>query len=294
MNAVGAGAVDWIDGTDPQMNDPLVEHFTFDTPVGAANQCGHAIYSDFHVTNSATTPKDVFPSECDATPLTAQEKVLEFMIWDLASCVGPPAQPTCTKITCQQQNITCGPAGDGCGGQLDCGPCAAPQTCGGGGVPGQCGAPVGSNCNAQTCQQQNINCGPAGDGCGNELMCGLCPSPQTCGGGGVPGQCGYPDGGSCAPSTCSQQNITCGPTGDGCGNLLQCGTCTPPDTCGGGGVPGQCGSITGSCTPTTCLAQGLECGIAGDGCGNVLNCGMCAAPDTCGTGDQAGKCVGTR
>jgi hypothetical protein len=39
------------------------------------------------------------------------------------------------------------------------------------------------------------------------------------------------------------QDIECGPAGDGCGGLIDCGPCIPPDTCGGGGIPGHCGSI---------------------------------------------------
>jgi hypothetical protein len=42
------------------------------------------------------------------------------------------------------------------------------------------------------------------------------------------------------------QGIACGPAGDGCGNEIQCGTCTSPDTCGGGGTAGQCGQPAGS------------------------------------------------
>jgi hypothetical protein len=33
-------------------------------------------------------------------------------------------------------------AGDGCGNTIDCGSCAAPMTCGGGGLPGVCGLPI--------------------------------------------------------------------------------------------------------------------------------------------------------
>jgi hypothetical protein len=112
------------------------------------------------------------------------------MIWDLASCVPPPPKPLCTPITCQQQNIGCGPAGDGCGGLLQCGPCNPPQTCGGGGVNGQCGYPEAGKCVPNTCQSLGLNCGPAGDGCGGLLQCGTCVFPDTCGGGGVAGVCG--------------------------------------------------------------------------------------------------------
>jgi hypothetical protein len=291
-NGVTGGSVDWIDGTDPDKNTSMVEHFTFNTPVAATSQCGHAIFSDFHVTNSGGSNGQTFPAECD-TAFAPQEKILEYMIWDLSSCVPPPPAPSCRPLSCSQQSIGCGPAGDGCGNPLNCGPCAPPLTCGGGGVPGQCGAPDGGSCQPVSCTQQNIACGPAGDGCGNAVDCGPCTPPLTCGGGGVPGQCGAPDGGSCQPLTCPQQNISCGPAGDGCGGALDCGACTPPLTCGGGGVPGQCGAVeAGSCTPRTCQSQNVNCGPAGDGCGNLLLCGMCAAPQTCGGGGIPGQCGG--
>ncbi len=296
VDAVQGASVDWIDGTDPGDQSNMLLHYTFNTPVGAPSQCGHVIYSDFHVNDTKTSPATTFPAECSNKPLQPQEKVLEFLIWDLASCVGPPAPPKCTPISCGDQNITCGPASDGCGGLIQsCGMCTAPQTCGGGGTPGQCGAPDGGSCTLLTCQSQNIACGPAGDGCGGLIQsCGTCTPPATCGGGGVPGQCGYPDAG-CPAKSCSDQNITCGPAGDGCGNLLQCGTCTPPQTCGGGGVPGQCGAPdAGSCKPETCGAQGIECGPASDGCGNLLQCGTCVPPQTCGGGGIKGKCGGTQ
>ena len=296
VNTVVAPSVDWIDGNDTVTKSFETLHFTFNTPVGQASQCGHVIYSDFHVTNTADSPATVFPAECDASGLTAQEKVLEYMIWDLASCVpGPPAPPNCTPITCQDQNISCGPAGDGCGNEItSCGTCTPPQTCGGGGTPGKCGAPDGGTCVAQTCQQQNISCGPAGDGCGNEIPnCGNCVPPQTCGGGGVGGQCGFPEAGTCQPETCAQQNIFCGPAGDGCGGEIpSCGMCTAPQTCGGGGTPGQCGSLdAGTCSPKSCAAQGIQCGTASDTCGNVLQCPNCPSGQTCNT--LTGMCVQT-
>jgi hypothetical protein len=102
---------------------------------------------------------------------------------------GPPG--TCKPLTCMQQGFKCGPAGDGCGGELMCGTCVAPETCGGGGTPSQCGS---SACTPLTCASLHINCGPAGNGCGGEIQCGDCVSPQTCGGGGTPGICGMSGG----------------------------------------------------------------------------------------------------
>ncbi|MDP9002159.1 MAG: hypothetical protein M3O46_18865, partial [Myxococcota bacterium] len=173
-NVVANGSVDWIDGTDPVHNNAMLEHFTFNTPVGVASQCGHDIFSDFHVAGIANGPNtngQVFPAECTTT-FTPQEKILEFMIWDLASCVPPPPSPSCTPIDCAAQNISCGPAGDGCGGSLNCGPCPPGQQCGGNGVYGKCiPIPEGGTCLPQTCADRGVNCGPLGNGCGGSLDC---------------------------------------------------------------------------------------------------------------------------
>jgi hypothetical protein len=62
-------------------------HYTFNTPTTAlpANQCGRVMFSDFHV-NTGATGTGTFPKECNlgtGVKLTAQEKVLEFMLMDL-------------------------------------------------------------------------------------------------------------------------------------------------------------------------------------------------------------------
>jgi hypothetical protein len=295
-SSVNAPALNWLTAAGGGNGGPpqgVPEHYTFDTPFNQSPTCGRVVYSDFHVESEQTNTgyKGVtFPMECPTGGMTPQEKLLEFMLFDLTSCTSPP---TCQPLTCANFPAgTCGPQGDGCGGvTADCGTCTPPQTCGGGGTPGMCGYPDGGTCTPKTCMQQNINCGPAGDGCGNEIMCGTCTPPATCGGGGVPGQCGYPDGGACSPKTCAEQNINCGPAGDGCGNEIMCGTCTPPQTCGGGGVPGQCGVPDGGlCKPETCAQQNITCGPAGDGCGNEIMCGTCTPPQTCGGGGVPGHC----
>jgi hypothetical protein len=271
-----------------QINDSNIGtvpmHFTFNTPVGvqAAQQCGRVLFDDFHVENQNDGYGSSFPSECSPGPMTPQEKLLEFMIFDLGSCVSPDV-PTCTKTTCAAQKIACGPAGDGCGGVLDCGTCNPPLTCGGGGVASQCGAPT---CTPRTCGSQGIQCGPAGDGCGDALDCGPCAT-GTCGGGGTPGQCG--SGSTCTPRSCSAQAIQCGPAGDGCGKSLDCGSCPSGQACGGGGKPGMCGS---ACVPQTCGQLGFDCGPAGDGCGGQIDCGTCVLPQTCGGGGKANVCGG--
>ncbi len=168
-------------------------HYTFDTPVAYApdpaptTQCGRVLYSDFHVSD-AVSGGATFPAECTAGPMTAQEKTLEFMLFDLASCVGPAAPATCTPKTCAQLGFNCGESGDGCddGMVLQCGTCGMGQVCGNGGT-NTCGPPA---CVPLTCVEQNAECGLIGDGCGATVNCGPCAAGLTCGAGGIPNSCG--------------------------------------------------------------------------------------------------------
>ncbi len=85
--------------------------------------------------------------------------------------------------------------------------------------------------------------------------------------------------GSCMPMTCASAGYECDIFPDGCCGYINCGTCTSPDTCGGGGVIGKCG-----CTPTNeCQLQGYTCGTVSDGCGGTLDCGSCPSGQYCAT-----------
>ncbi len=106
--------------------------------------------------------------------------------------------------------------------------------------------------------------------------------------------CGVlPDGGveTCVPLTCAEQGYECDVHGDGCSGFLDCGTCVLPETCGGGGQLGVCGTPgVGDCLPKTCAQLGIDCGFAEDGCGNLLVCGSCPSDGECVQGACVPSC----
>jgi hypothetical protein len=75
-------------------------YLSFDTPitvVAPAVQCGRAVFSDLHV-SSGGGGGTAFPQECGAgnpytTAMTQQETVLEFLFFDLSSCVTDDSMP---------------------------------------------------------------------------------------------------------------------------------------------------------------------------------------------------------
>ena len=73
-------------------NGNPVMQFTWNTPVGAANQCGRVLFNEYHVETplSGGLVRNVaFPAECANTPMTPQEKLLEYSLFDLSNEGGP-------------------------------------------------------------------------------------------------------------------------------------------------------------------------------------------------------------
>jgi len=281
---VSAAAQRWLytTATSTGALKPSLQHYTFNTDLTkpANQQCGRVLFSDFHVSTGSNTTDKVFPAECDNNALTTQEKVLAFMLFDLASCVNtvPPSPPQCTAKTCAQQGIDCGQAGDGCGNVITCPACPAGTTCGGAGTPNKCGAPP---CVKKTCAAGQ--CGTIPDGCGGTAVCAPC-AMGTCGGGGTPNMCGM---GACSPSMCPAPaaGSACGAVSDGCGGVNTC-ACPAGTPC----VNGKC--TAPQCTPLTCQQIGANCGQVADGCGKLLDCGTCLSPQICGGGGTANVCGG--
>ncbi|HXN32992.1 MAG TPA: hypothetical protein VN894_14075 [Polyangiaceae bacterium] len=93
----------WI-VTDPMvtMAPGAAQYFSFDMPIPAAAQaCGRVVYSDLHVGAASgdygqtagamnfNAGAAVVPSGCASNALSPQEKALEFMLFDLSSCLTP-------------------------------------------------------------------------------------------------------------------------------------------------------------------------------------------------------------
>jgi hypothetical protein len=94
VSAANAASQAWISA-----DGGATEYLSFNTPIGApaAKQCGRVVYSDLHVgavsnDYGGDPTNGVVPSGCADQDLSPQEKALEFMLFDLSSCVTPDSQ----------------------------------------------------------------------------------------------------------------------------------------------------------------------------------------------------------
>lgn len=203
--------------------------------------------------------------------------------------VGADGYGACTTCTPMCTGRDCGM--DGCGG--DCGTCASGYTCNAGIC--ECVPPSA----AALCSAAGADCGTitVTDACGGArtVGCGTCTSVSTCGAI-TPNRCG------CVAETdaelCTAAGATCGTISrfDRCAvrRSLLCGTCLAPETCGGGGVAGTCGSCTPETDAELCTAASATCGSISvtDRCGTArsVGCGTCVSPETCGGAGVANTC----
>lgn len=194
------------------------------------------------------------------------------------TCCGSSSQVcnagACCTPTGSCTGKTCGTVSDGCGNTLTCGSnnggCPSGQTC----VANVCTA----GCTAKTCATGGYTCGTnIPDGCGGTIA--SCGSSGACA---VAGQICTTANTCCTPKTCVTGGFACGTALDGCGDAIDCGTCSAGQTC----VNNACVS----CSPITCASAGKNCGSISDGCGSTLNCGSCTSPNSCGGGGVANVC----
>ena len=78
VSSVNAPALAWL--RDPSSGD--TKYMTFTTPVGSA--CGKVGFSDLHVGGA---PSGNIPAACAAQDLSAQEKAIELLFFNLSACV---------------------------------------------------------------------------------------------------------------------------------------------------------------------------------------------------------------
>lgn len=98
----------------------------------------------------------------------------------------------CVPRTCASEEATCGTIDDGCGHEVECGSCEAPETCGGAGLANRCGCT--DETDHQLCQRVGATCGAieAADACGSVRTvadCGTCTDDLVCAGDGTPNTC---------------------------------------------------------------------------------------------------------
>jgi hypothetical protein len=101
-DGVNASGLSWITVPNPNVAaaPTAVQYMSFNTPVGAADDqvCGRVMYSNLHVASgqqggTQDSAQDPFPTGCKTTDLTAQQKALIFMLFDLSSCVQKDDKP---------------------------------------------------------------------------------------------------------------------------------------------------------------------------------------------------------
>jgi hypothetical protein len=110
VSAANKPSQPWITADQGSGMGGQTMYFSFDTPVnapaapdgGAPQYCGRAVFSDLHVgSNSGDLPNGgrgggggtAPPAGCQNQDLSPQEKALEFMLFDLSSCVLPDNVP---------------------------------------------------------------------------------------------------------------------------------------------------------------------------------------------------------
>jgi hypothetical protein len=101
VTAANTPSQQWITASPLSSAPGAAEYFSFNTPVAAApaSQCGRVVFSDIHVgAASSDDPTKPIPAECSTAALAPQEKALEFMLFDLSSCISPDSAPPTQPI----------------------------------------------------------------------------------------------------------------------------------------------------------------------------------------------------
>jgi hypothetical protein len=148
-----------------------------------------------------------------------------------------------------------------------------------------------AGCIPKDCSQ--LPCGRNDDGCGGAIDCSCLGKGQTCGGGGLPGQCGFPDAGmgrnDSGPACPSNVPLGCSCPTSYDGGVCVCACLSTPDR----SMP-EC--------PADLQGGGPTWPVACDQAGSCMNCGgtagvICTCLDAGVVGADGGgsywQCLGT-
>ncbi|MES1188985.1 MAG: hypothetical protein ABUL60_34535 [Myxococcales bacterium] len=145
----------------------------------------------------------------------------------------------------------------------------------------------GSSCVLGTCGTDTKKCGnkcvptDRSNGCAAAGECAACANNEEC--------LGAPSACTCVPvakaTACAGK---CGSVSNGCGGTHDCGGCTLPQTCNGGGTPNVCGCMSTSMA-TACLNK--ACGTVSNGCSGTYTCGTCTAQPNAVATCESNSCV---
>lgn len=99
LSGVNAPTQSWLTlNPDVTTSSNPVMQFSFNTPFGAAAaaQYGRVLFNEYHVENVTESGNPIFPAECPTltTDEIAQEKMLEYALFDLSNFVVPIVLPT--------------------------------------------------------------------------------------------------------------------------------------------------------------------------------------------------------
>ncbi len=151
VGSVSGSTIAWLGSPSRRMSADMnwTAQLTFTTPLDAGVGCGRVAFSDFHVSANAVLvpviptcvsepcppepPRPPFPENCLRTPFSDQEKVLVYLLFDLATCAKNDREvPNACAVDgapCSARQGCCGdhrclePAGDACdGGSCRCAP----------------------------------------------------------------------------------------------------------------------------------------------------------------------------
>jgi hypothetical protein len=95
----------WISADQNAMPAGATQYFSFNTPTNAGMgpdgpaYCGRVVFSDLHVGGATQDDsQQPVPMGCEDVELSPQEKALEFMLFDLSSCITPDNRPPAPPV----------------------------------------------------------------------------------------------------------------------------------------------------------------------------------------------------